>query len=264
MLVDGIESLSNGGENELFNLFYEKVDLFPKYLRFLFAMRQDMSVLAGKSAVHRITVDPKDPNIFDDIKEFVSKALMPIYPEAADIGSEVAKAAHGSFLYATVVKGGLRSGIIDPKDVGVLPGKIADMYFKWFKQTVSTEEYADKFYSAFSLIVALENPPLALMKKALNWRQPQLLSFLERFSTVLIKNIDRIGNLCVSFYNDSLPNGSETRSSQPDISCVKRMGTILRQSIYGKYTRLMNSRTMTASILSVSSKRAVKNVFLNN
>lgn len=204
VLVDGIECLSVGGENELFNLFYENVDLFPKYLKILFTARQDISVLAGKSAVYRIMIDPKEPSIFDDIKEFVSKALSPLYSAANEIGMEVAKAAHGSFLYATIVKDGLKSGIIDPKDIGVLPGKIADMYFKWFKQTMTTEEFSEKFYSAVSLVVALENPPLAFLKKALHWRQPQLQLFLERFSTILIKNIDRTGNLCVSFYSDSL------------------------------------------------------------
>ena len=206
IILDGIDSFSSNGENKLASLFCEKSNLFPPYVKFLLTTRRDDSVLSGKSNVHRITIEPNDLNVFEDIKEYVSTVADGTCLDkvaAGNIGDKVAEIAQGSFLYASVISEGLKSGSIKPDDIGVLPRKVADMYFRWFKQIVSSSEYSEKYAAAISLLVAFENPPLDFIQNALGWKKSQLQSFLAKFSSVLMRNVDKLGNVCISFYSNS-------------------------------------------------------------
>jgi hypothetical protein len=206
IILDGIGVFSDKGENELALLFYEKSNLFPPYVKFLLTTRRDSSVLSGKLDINRINIDPNDIQVYDDIKDYVSQAAVGKgldSEDAYDIGDKVAKLAQGSFLYASVIGDGLKSGSIKPEDIGVLPRKIADMYFSWFRQIVSPEEYSEKYVTAISLLAAFENPPLDFIQNVLGWKKSELQAFLHKFSSVFIRNVDKFGNVCISFYSDS-------------------------------------------------------------
>ena len=206
IILDGVDACSHDGRNELASLFLENAERFPPFLRLLLTTRQDSGVLQGVSDVLRITIDPDDAEVFRDIKCYVTDTVDPLFGDRAKaetVGKTVAERAQGSFLYASAVSDGLRSGKITPDDVGVLPSKVADVYFRWMKQIVPPDEYEEKYADAIALLTALVNPPLEFVRRVMNWRQSALQAFLRKFSVVFVKNIDKCGNTCVSFYCDS-------------------------------------------------------------
>jgi len=222
MILDGIDTFSHEGENKLASLFYENAERFPPYVKFLLTTRHDDSVLSGATDLHRILMNPDTPEIYNDIQSFVAESVHPLCSDKAEserIGSGIAEKAQGSFLYASAVSDGLKSGKISLHEVGILPNKIADVYFLWMKQLVPPKEFLEKYAYPVSLLVALENPPLNFLKKALVWRQSELQRFLHKFSVIFIKNIDKFGQTCVSFYCDSFAEWIKD-ASLSSIYCV--------------------------------------------
>lgn len=219
IVIDGVDTYSLNGENELIDLFYEKQEEFPRFVKFIFTARKDDSVLSGSSDIFKVYITPDDKRVFNDIRAYVSKRLANQNVstlQADSISLRVAESAQGSFLYASVVSDGLKSGSISQEDIGRLPGKVADVYYRWLKQIVSLEEYSKEYCAAISLLVALDNPPLNLLKKALNWRHSELQSFLRKFSVLFIRNVNKQGEACVSFYCNSFEEWikDETLASQ--------------------------------------------------
>lgn len=203
IVVDGIDMYSENGENQLIDLFYAKMNALPGFVKFLFTARKDDSVISGGSDVFKVYVSPDDSRVYDDIRLYVSDSIKGGYSgeqEVDSIGNKVAESAQGSFLYASVVSEGLRSGSIALDDIGHLPNKVADVYYRWLKQLVPVEEYTKKYSAAISLLVALDNPPLELIKRALNWRYSELQRFIRRFSVLFIRNTNKFGDASVSFY----------------------------------------------------------------
>lgn len=219
IVVDGVDIYSSNGENELIDLFYEKQKYFPRFIRFIFTARKDDSVISGSSDVFKLYVAPDDERVFNDIRAYVSKCMTNQRVDklqADSISRRVATSAQGSFLYASVVSNGLKTGSISPEDVERLPCKVADVYYRWLKQIVPVEEYARKYCDAISLLVALDNPPVIFLKKALGWRRSELQSFLRRFSVLFVQNVNKQGEACVSFYCNSFEEWikDETLASQ--------------------------------------------------
>lgn len=203
IIVDGVDIYSSNGENELVDLFYEKLRIFPNFVKFLFTTRKDDAVISGGTDIFKVYVSPDDERVFSDIQAYVFDSIKDACAtrqETEQISGRVAENAQGSFLYASVVSEGLRSGSMIPQDIDQLPNKVADVYYRWLKQIVPIEEYAKKYSPAISLLAALDNPPLDLIKNALHWRRSELQGFISRFSVLFIRNTNKLGDACVSFY----------------------------------------------------------------
>ena len=172
IIVDGVDIYSSNGENELVDLFYEKLRIFPNFVKFLFTTRKDDAVISGGTDIFKVYVSPDDERVFSDIQAYVFDSIKDACAtrqETEQISGRVAENAQGLFLYASVVSEGLRSGSMIPQDIDQLPNKVADVYYRWLKQIVPIEEYAKKYSPAISLLAALDNPPLDLIKNALHW-----------------------------------------------------------------------------------------------
>lgn len=211
IMIDAVDILSENGENRLAKLFIDNSERFPSYIKFLLSCRSDLSVLGGASDIYRIVPDPSSKDIFCDIQEYVADNVYKVCGnESNNIGTAVAEKAQGSFLYASAVSDGLKSGKIAPSDALILPEKVSDVYYKWMSQIVSTDEFGDNYAEAISVLSALDNPPIELIKKVMGWRQSEVTSFLRKFSVLLLRNVDKFHKTCVSFYCTSFANWVKT------------------------------------------------------
>lgn len=206
VVIDGVDFFYKNGENAALDVFCRCAEKLPHFARFLLTARSAAVRTGGTEGVYKISIRPEDEAVFSDIKGYLQENLEEILPDRADVehkSDAVAKRAQGSFLYASAVCEGIKSGSIDVNEAEALPGKVADVYYTWMKQLIPPQEYAERYVDVLSILVALENPPIDLIKKALGLRKAELYDILRNLSVLLLKNTDKLGNICVSFYCDS-------------------------------------------------------------
>lgn len=206
VVIDGVDFFYKNGENVVLDVFCEGARQLPHFAKFLLTARQTALRVGGDSQVYKITAAPEDAAVFEDIRSYLRDTFEEVVTterEADAISTAVAKRAQGSFLYASAVRDGIRNGSMSVDDAQALPCKVADVYFTWMKQLVSPQEYGGRYADVLSILVALENPPIELIKNALGMRRAELYDVLRTLSVLLVKNTDKFGNQCVSFYCDS-------------------------------------------------------------
>lgn len=217
-VIDGVDFFYRNGENEALDVFCRCAARLPRFARFLLTARSAAVHTGGTEGVYRIAISPEDAKVYADIKGYLKETFDEVVPDRAESDRKsdaVAKRAQGSFLYASAVCEGIRSGRIAVDDAEALPGKVADVYYTWMKQLVSPQEYAERYADVLSVLVALENPPVDLIKNALGLKKATVYEILRNLSVLLLKNTDKLGNICVSFYCDSFAEwiGDEKNAS---------------------------------------------------
>lgn len=206
VVIDGVDFFYKNGENVVLDVFCDRAQKLPHFAKFLLTARQTALRTGAAGEVYKITATPEDVAVFEDIKGYLRDTFGEVVEtdeEADAISTTVAKRAQGSFLYASAVRDGIRNGSMSVSDAQALPCKVADVYFTWMKQLVSPRDYGGKYADVLSILVALENPPIDLIKNALGMRRAELYDILRTLSVLLVKNTDKFGNACVSFYCDS-------------------------------------------------------------
>lgn len=206
VIIDGVDMFYKNGENAVLDVFCKKACDLPRFARIMLTARKTAIEIRADSETYKVTVAPDDKNVFSDIEEYLANTLKEVVAaprEAERIGMEIARRAQGSFLYASAVGNGIKNGSISLEDASSLPSKVADVYFGWMKKLVSPETYGKKYVDILSVLVALENPPIELIKNALGIKRSELFEALRDLSVLLVKNTDKFGNTCVSFYSDS-------------------------------------------------------------
>lgn len=206
VVIDGVDFFYRNGENAALNVFCEGAPKLPHFAKFLLTARQTALRTGGNTGVYKITATPEDAAVYEDIHGYLRDTFEEVVAtdeEADAISAAVAKRAQGSFVYASAVRDGIRNGSMTVHDAQALPCKVADVYFTWMKQLVSPQEYSGKYADVLSILVALENPPIELIKNALGMRRSELHDILRTLSVLLVKNTDKFGSPCVSFYCDS-------------------------------------------------------------
>ncbi len=206
IVIDGVDFFYKNGENIVIDTFCKQARKLPSFARFLLTARQTALRIGSDEGICKITATPKDVAVFEDIKEYLCDAFRDVIEsneKLDEVSTTVAKRAQGSFLYASAVRDGIKNGSFSVDDTQTLPCKVTDVYFSWMKQLVPPQEYRDKYADVLSVLVALENPPVELVKNALGIKRAELYDILRTMSVLLVKNTDKLGNQCVSFYCDS-------------------------------------------------------------
>lgn len=203
VILDAVDKLSENGENRLAKLILGNANRLPPYIKVILFCRNDESLLGGTSSVYKIVPDAKSEKIFEDIKEYVvSEHDSPLGEEAQKLGVMVAEKSQGSFLYASAVNDSIKAGKFSLQ-TDALPEKVSDVYFSWINQIASPKEYEEKYLEAIAVLSAIENPSVDFIKRVLGWKQSDVTEFIKRFSVLLLRNVNKFGKTCVSFYSKS-------------------------------------------------------------
>ena len=201
VVIDGLDEASEeSGDNEIARLIARQLEKAPSWLKFIVTSRSEAGINAELQGVtNPCELDSASEENEKDIREYLKMKLKPYLEEAMDeekIILEILQKSEGLFVYVNAFMKALEEKALTLKDVGNFPGKLGEIFYKYFSSKFKdSEEYTKKTIPILRLLVAATKPlGIELFGKILDLEEEELF-----------KNIRKLGSFFESSKNGLIP-----------------------------------------------------------
>ncbi len=223
IVVDGIDELNENNGNELIEIISSHVDRLPRFVHFIVTTRNNTAVTRCLVGRQNMELLPEDKKVAEDVYNYLSSCLSDYVGEDDDVILRALTAkCHGSFLYASLLVESIVSGAISIDDTEKYPERIFDFYYHWMLSLVpDEEEFAEKYYDVFSILVAVRTPvSLRILLSALGWKRPDWIKFAKIFKSFVYERKTSDGETVVELFHSSFAEWMGNEDGIADIYYV--------------------------------------------
>lgn len=131
IMVDGLDEAEVDGANPLAEVFSRCVDRLPRWIKFVFTSRPEISVSKHFGSCQSIDIVNDMPSGYDDIKGYYIRSLESEFrtiPNRLETLNKICDASDGIFLYAELLVADIKDGIISLRDTHSFPQGLNSFY----------------------------------------------------------------------------------------------------------------------------------------